>query len=135
MPKDFTVAQLEKILLKRKTKLEVLIQKRTRLRKKLAQLEKQIVAIGGVAGEAGKARRPRRRPRNAKTLIVAVSEMLAQHKKGLTLRELANKLLATGYKTTSTNFQNTLYQCLYHNSDKLVHDAKNHTYRLKQRTP
>src|SRR5262245_42533355 len=109
MAKDLTVAQLERILQKRKAKLESLIQKRTRLQKKLAQLEQQIIAIGGDVGVPGKARRPRRRPRNPKTLIVAVSEVLGQHKKGLTLRDLAGKLLESGYKTTSTNFQNTLY--------------------------
>lgn len=131
MAKEYNVAQLEKILQKRKAKLEVLISQRNRLQKKLAQLDAQIVAIGGIVREGRKSRRTRRRPRNAKTLIVAVGEVLAQNKKGLTLRDLANKLLAGGYKTTSTNFQNTLYQCLYHNTDKLVHDPKMHTYRLK----
>jgi hypothetical protein len=131
MSKELTVAQLERILLKREAKLESLILKRTRLLKQLAQLEAQIVAIGGVVADGGKTRKSRRRPKNAKTLIVAVREVLSQHKKGLTLRDLANNLLESGYKTSSTNFQNTLYQCLYHNSDKLAHDAKNHTYRLK----
>src|SRR5579871_6602817 len=101
MSKDLTVAQLEKILRKRRGKLEELIQKRTRLLKQLAQLEAQIVAIGGAVAEAGRARKPRRRPRNTKTLIVAVRDVLSQHKKGLTLRDLANKLLASGYKTSS----------------------------------
>jgi hypothetical protein len=129
MAKELTVAQLEKILLRKKAALEKLLRQRTQLQKKLAQVERRIIEIGG--GEGGKPRPPRRRPKNAKTLLVAVTEMLAQHKKGLTLRDLANRLLASGYKTSSTNFQNTLYQCLYHNSDKLAHDAKNHTYRIK----
>jgi len=129
MAKEFTVAQLERILLRKKTALEKLLRQRTQLQKKLAQVERRIVEIGGAEG--GKPRPPRRRPKNPQTLLVAVTQMLAQHKKGLTLRDLANKLLASGYKTSSTNFQNTLYQCLYHNSDKLAHDAKNHTYRIK----
>jgi hypothetical protein len=131
MSKNLTVAQLEKILQKRRAKLDALIAKRTRLLKQLAQLEAQIVAIGGVVAEQARTRTARRRPKNTKTLIVAVRDVLSQHKKGLTLRDLAEKLLASGYKTSSTNFQNTLYQCLYHNSDKLAHDPKNHTYRLK----
>jgi hypothetical protein len=129
MAKDLTVAQLERILLRKKAALEKLLRQRTQLQKKLALVERRIVEIGG--GEGPKPRTPRRRPKNSKTLLVAVTEMLTQHKKGLTLRDLANKLLASGYKTSSTNFQNTLYQCLYHNSDKLAHDAKNHTYRIK----
>ena len=131
MAKEYTVAQLEKILSKRKTKLEGLVQQGKRLQKKLSQLEKRILEIGGVVREGRKARRPRRRPKNAKTLIEAVGETLAQHKKGLSLRDLANNLLESGYKTFSANFHNTLYQCLYHNTDKLVHDAKTHTYSLK----
>jgi hypothetical protein len=129
MAKELTVAQLERILVRKKAALEILLRQRTQLQKKLAQVERRIVEIGG--GEGGKPRSPRRRPKNAKTLLVAVTEMLSQHKKGLTLRDLANRLLASGYKTSSTNFQNTLYQCLYHNSDRLTHDAKNHTYRIK----
>jgi hypothetical protein len=129
MAKEFTVAQLEKILVRKRAALEKLLRQRTQLQKKLAQVERRIVEIGG--GDGGQPRPPRRRPRNPKTLLVAVTEMLGQHKKGLTLRDLANKLLASGYKTSSTNFQNTLYQCLYHNSGRIAHDAKNHTYRIK----
>ncbi|MGE5191458.1 MAG: HTH domain-containing protein [Deltaproteobacteria bacterium] len=132
MAKDFTVAQLEKILVRKKGTLEKLMRQRSQLQKKLAQVERRIVEIGGSVRERGKPRPPRRRPKNPKTLLAAVSEILAQHKKGLTLRDLANKLLQSGYKTSSTNFPNTLYQCLYHNSDKLVHDAKTHTYRIRK---
>jgi len=131
MAQDFTVVQLEKILLQKKAKLESLIQERDRLKKKLAQLERRIAEIGGIIRDGHKPRRARRRPKNAKTLIEAVSEVLAQHKKGLSLKELASKVLESGYKTGSTNFQNTVYQCLYHNADKLAHDAKTHIYRAK----
>ena len=128
MLKEFTVAQLERVLQKRKLVLERKIQERNRLRKALWQLEREIVAVGGPDGIG---RKIRRRPKNSKTLLVAVTDALARHKKGLSLRDLANEVLASGYKTSSTNFHNTLYQSLYHNSDKLLHDAKTHTYRLK----
>ena len=131
MARDYTVAQLEKMLHKKKAMLDKLLRQRSQLQKKLAQVEQRIIEIGGPAGEGRAARTVRRRPKNAKTLLVAVNDVLAHHKKGLTLRELAAKLLASGYKTSSANFQNTLYQCLYHNSDKLAHDAKSHTYRIR----
>jgi hypothetical protein len=63
-----------------------------------------------------------------------VTETLARHKQGLKLPELAKEILASGYKTSSTNFQNTLYQVLYHNSGQLVHDLKARTYCLKPRS-
>jgi hypothetical protein len=131
MAKDYTVAQLEKILTRKKASLDKLLRQRSQLQKKLAQVERKIVEIGGMAGEGRANQHVRKRPKNSRTLLVAVNEVLGQHKKGLTLRDLANRLLASGYRTSSTNFQNTLYQCLYHNSDKLAHDAKTHTYRIK----
>jgi hypothetical protein len=108
-----------------------LLRQRSQLQKRLAQVERKIVEIGGLTGEGRAQRRVRKRPKNSRTLLVAVIDVLGQHKKGLTLRDLADKLLASGYRTSSTNFQNTLYQCLYHNSNKLAHDAKTHTYRIK----
>src|SRR5262249_40587768 len=128
MPKEFTVVELERVLRNRRLILERKIKERNRLRKALWHLEREIVAVGGPNGIP---RKVRRRPKNSKTLVVAVTDALARHKKGLSLRDLANEVLASGYKTSSTNFHNTLYQSLYHNSDKLFHDAKTHTYRLK----
>ncbi len=132
MSNQYTVAQLEKILQKRRIELQRVIQQRNRLRKKLSQLEQRIIQISGAVPEELKS--ARKRPKNAKTLLQAVTETLAKHKQGLRLKDLANKVLASGYKTSSTDFPNTLYQSLYHNSDKLVHDAKAHTYRLKSVT-
>ncbi len=129
--KEYTVAQLEKMLLRRKAALDHLTRKRAQLQKKLAQVERRIVAIGGGREEPGEGRAPRRRPKNPKTLLAAVTEMLTQHKEGLRLRDLAQRLLESGYRTSSTNFQNTLYQCLHNNSDKIAHDAKAHTYRCR----
>ena len=131
MARDYTVAQLERILARKKASLDKLLRQRSQLQKKLAQVERKIVEIGGMVEEGRAARRVRKRPKNVKTLLASVIDVLGPHKKGLTLRELAEKLLASGYKTSSANFQNTLYQCLYHNSDKLLHDAKTHTYRIK----
>jgi hypothetical protein len=130
MKKQYTVAELERVLQSRRLKLQKLLQRRDRLRQELSRLEEQIIEISGIA----KTRRTRRRPKNTKTLLTAVQETLAEHIKGLSLRELSDKVLSSGYKTSSTNFSNTLYQTLYHNSDTIVHDANAHLYRLKRRT-
>lgn len=131
MAKDLTVAELERLLVKKRVRLESLIQRRAMLQKQLAKVEASIVAIGGVAREGRKLRRGRKRPKNTKTLFQAVSEALAHNKKGITLKELAARILEGGYKTGSTNFENTVYQIIYNNRDKVVHDAKTKTYRLK----
>ena len=47
MPKDLTVAQLERMLEKKRVRLENLVQRRAKLQKQLAKLEGSIVSIGG----------------------------------------------------------------------------------------
>ncbi|MSR58394.1 MAG: hypothetical protein EXS05_12070 [Planctomycetaceae bacterium] len=131
MAKDMTVAQLERLLQKKRTNLDSLEQRRSRLQKKLKQLDSRIALIGGVVREGRKPRRGRKRPKNTQTLLQALSQVLTHNKKGLTLKELADKILEGGYKTASTKFQNTVYQVIYNNQDKVAHDAKTKTYRLK----
>ncbi|HTI52176.1 MAG TPA: hypothetical protein VL475_14535 [Planctomycetaceae bacterium] len=131
MPKEMTVTQLERMLERKRRHLESLIQRRNKLRRELAQLEARIVAVGGAPSEERKPRRGRKRPKNTKTLLAAVSEVLSQNKKGVPLKELAAKILEGGYKTASENFENTIYQIIYNNRDKVAHDPKTKTYRLK----
>lgn len=131
MPKDLTVAQLERLLEKKRIHLESLIQRRAKLQKQLAKIEISIASIGGTVREGKKPRRGRKRPKNTKTLFQAVSEILTHNKKGITLKELAAKIIESGYKTGSANFENTVYQIIYNNRDKVAHDAKTKTYRLK----
>jgi hypothetical protein len=131
MPKEMTVSQLERMLERKRRKLDQLIQRRNRLRRELEQVEARIVATGGAAQDERKPRRGRKRPKNSKTLLAAVSEVLTQNKKGVSLKELAAKILEGGYKTASGNFENTIYQIIYNNRDKVVHDPKTKTYRLK----
>ena len=126
-----TVAQLERLLEKQRAKLDGLVQHRDRLQRKLAQVEHKIATIGGLMRDGAQVRRTRKRPKNTKTLLQAVVDALNLNKKGLTLRELSAKILEDGYKTASTNFENTVYQIIYNNSDKVAHDPKSRTYRLK----
>lgn len=131
MAKELTVSQLERLLEKKRTRLVSLEQQRARLLKKLQQLDSRIALTGGVVREGRKPRRGRKRPKNAQTLLQAMTQVLTQHKKGLSLKDLSEKIIAGGYKTASANFQNTVYQIIYNNQDKVAHDAKTKTYRLK----
>jgi RNA polymerase-interacting CarD/CdnL/TRCF family regulator len=131
MPKDLSVAQLERLLEKKRVKLEGLIKRRARLQKELAKVEGGIVSIGGIVREGRKPRRGRKRPKNTKTLFKAATEALTNNRKGLTLKELAAKIVEGGYKTGSSNFENTVYQIIYKNRATIAHDPKTKTYRLK----
>lgn len=131
MANDMTVVQIERMLERKRAKLDDLLKRREKLQKQLASVEGRIGAIGGRTQSVGGRRKVRKRPKNDRPLIAVVIDVLSQHKKGLTLKDLAAKVLETGYKTYSDKFENTVYQCLYNNDSKLAHDAKTHTYRLK----
>jgi hypothetical protein len=131
MARDLTVAQLERMLERKRSRLEKLIVQRGKLRRQLAQVEVQIAAIEGAVRKGVKSRRVRKRPKNTRTLLQAVTDVLSENKKGLRLKELAARIVSSGYKTASTNFENTVYQIIYNNQEKVAHDPKTRTYRLK----
>lgn len=132
MKKELSVAQLERMLDKKRQRLDALVRRRDELQKQLSQVEGQIAALGGVSpGVKGRRVRGRKRPKNSKTLLQAMIEILSVQKRGLPLRDLAAQIVASGYKTSSRDFENTVYQIIYNHQDKVAHDPKTKTYRLK----
>jgi len=129
MPKaDLTLAELERILEEKKRRLADLHRKRTQLERRLGTVSNKIARIQGTGGrgrptsKAGPKDKdadsvPSRRARNDRPLREVVADVLRQHKDGLSIADLADKVLGTGYQTTSTNFKNTLYQTLYHHDE------------------
>lgn len=126
--RDLTVAQLEKLLLAKKSKLEDLVVKRDKLRTELSSLDEKIRGMGGEApaeGEEAPIRRGRpkgsknkgrrgSRVKGQKSLKVWVQEELQKAKKGLTIDELIAAVEAAGYKSKADKFKNVMYQCLFH---------------------
>lgn len=131
--KDLTLLDLEKLLNGKKNELEQLLRKREQLERQLTDVVERIRAIEGKRNGTdlgGNGRRISFRLQNDRTLKEVVTELLTENAKGLGLDDLSKRVLATGYKTTSTNFKNTLYQCLY-NHERIVLDKKNGLYQLK----
>lgn len=134
MANELTVAQLEKMLDNKRSMLEGLQKKRERLQHELSNVEARISSVGGSRMDVvglRKARKVQKRPRNDKTLSEVIFEVLGQNKKGFTLADLSDKVLETGYKTGSSKFSNTVYQCLYNNQETIVCDPTTRCYRLK----
>lgn len=125
-----TLAQLERALEKKRTRLEDLQSRRESLQQQLARVEGQIAGIAGRGAGPGGVRKRRKRPRNAQSLRSYVEDVLSRNKKGLTLAELHSKIEETGYKSKARNFRNVLYQCLY-NSDNVQLDKSTGRYGLK----
>lgn len=132
MAAELTVAQLERMLEKKRSRMNALLKRRDRLEKALASIDAKLNVVGGIKREvSGKPRKVRKRPKNEKPLYEVVLAVLGSNKKGLTLADLSRKVLDTGYKTNSSKFENTVYQCLYNNQNKIMHDPETRLYRLK----
>jgi hypothetical protein len=141
---ELSVAALERLLNQKREKLQRLEAARIGMAEKLAALDGEIAALRGkgwsasnepaapAAQKAGKKAKPGRRMKrgeNALPLREVVRGILQQHKAGLTLKELADEVLATGYQSSSNNFKNVLYQSI-HNAKLVKLDKKTHKYRL-----
>ena len=139
--RDLTVAQLEKLLLAKKSKLEDL--KRDKLLTELGSLDEQIRGLeGGEAPADEEAPRRRGRPKGSKnkgrrgsrikgqkSLKVWVQEELQKAKKGLTIDELIAAVEAAGYKSKADKFKNVMYQCLFHGQRNSLYQRDAETKR------
>ncbi len=140
---SLSIAQLEALISNRKSKLSSLYQRRDQLNKQLVALDVEIAAAEGSGGggrgrpahfsrvkATAKRRGPVQRAQNEKSLKTYVEEALTASKKGMTISEIQEAVLKSGYVTNSANFKNTLYQCLYHNDKTFVLDKKTKGYKL-----
>ncbi|HYE63782.1 MAG TPA: hypothetical protein VD997_17455 [Phycisphaerales bacterium] len=104
---NFPLSQLEAELQRRRQAAGPLQRKRERLLTKLAQIEKQIQALGGELDEPRRGRGGaipgRRRARNEKPLPEALHEVLKGKTMGIA--EIAEAVQKAGFKTHSKNFR------------------------------
>jgi hypothetical protein len=122
-----SVAELEQILEDRKVKAMDLGKRREELQKQLDEIDRQILEV---MGDNRVIRRRRRRLKNEMSLRSHVLELLGKSKKGFSMADLTSKILDAGYKSSSRNFRNVLYQCLY-NTEGVTFDQATGCYRLK----
>lgn len=137
-PSDLSLAQLKQLVDNKASELSQLKADRAELQKQIDELDRQIRETEGVGAKkksvakkkakggtvtkkttrkkkkkvAIKKKKKARRQNqgSAKSYAAAI---LAKESGGLPLDELAQRILDNGYKTSSTNFKNTLYQSLY----------------------
>lgn len=135
-PDDLTLAQLQQLMDERSSELSELKSQRSELQKQIKELDRQIRQTEGVGAKtrgpgrkksygAATTKSPTRkkkkvarkgkrtRPKNEKSAKGYAEEILRGEPKGLKLNDLADRILAAGYKSNSSNFTNTLYQSLY----------------------
>ena len=119
-----TVSELEKMLEDRKIKAIELAKQRNILQKQLEEIDRQLAEVMGAARVVS-----RRRLKNGKSLRTHVLAILRKSKTGYSMAQLRNHILAAGYKSSSSNFRNVLYQCLY-NTEGVTYDATTGCYKL-----
>ena len=126
---DMTVAELERILNSRRAALKDLVRKRAQMQRDMDKIDAEIRVLSGAPVRGRGAR-----TRNKVSLRQTVLGLLKKNKKGYSLAELSELILQGGYKTTSTNFRNVIYQCLY-NTSGIYHDDTTRTYRYREPDP
>ena len=121
-----SVAELEQVLKSQVRAIE-LAKRREELQKELDEVERQIFEV---MGDHRVVRRRRRRLKNEKSLRSHVLELLAKNKKGCSMADLMSKIEESGYKSSSSNFRNVLYQCIY-NTEGVLFDQATGCYKMK----
>ena len=131
---SLSVAELEALLARQKSRVTSLGKKRAKLQAELNSVDDQLQSLQGPAAPAPRARkktsRRGKRPKNVQSLAAVVSGILGKIPNGLSLDDLVAHVIASGYKTKAKSFSNVVYQCVY-NSKAIQRDKKSGTYRLK----
>jgi hypothetical protein len=124
-----SIPDLERLLDEKRSRLEDLVRQREELRKQIDKLDQQMHDAATLKDP--KARAGKRRMSNSAPLRSVVMDILKKNKKGFRLSDLSVKVVEAGYKSHSSNFQNVVYQCLYHSST-IEQDESTGCYRLKK---
>lgn len=124
-----SIADLEKQIEEGRAKVLELFAKREKLQAEIDQLDAEMGSLANVGGRPS--RRGKTRLKNTTPLRPVVLQVLGKNKKGLSLSDLADKILETGYRSTAVKFNNVVYQCLY-NTTEVEHDAAKGVYKLKK---
>jgi Tfp pilus assembly protein PilN len=121
----FSIAQLEKMLTQRKSKIGSLERKRSKFVRQLDTLDAQIAALGGSAGSRGS------RPRNKTTLPEAIVTVLKKHGGPMKVSDIARNALDSGYSSNSSNFRVIVNQALIKDK-RFAKAGMRGTYLLKK---
>jgi DNA-binding transcriptional MerR regulator len=130
-----TLAQIERLLNKRRSELERLYSRRAAIVKRLAQIDDSISRIGGKTGgaarvPAGPGKRPRTRAHNTRSLADVMQDILTKSGKPMRVTVLADAVKASGYRSNSADFRAIVNQMLI--KDKRFTAAERGFYQMKK---
>jgi hypothetical protein len=97
-----SISDLEELLESRRLELRRLDRQRTKWQKKVDQLTRRIVSLGGENGQRG---RSAQRARNDASLPQAIGQVLSKARGPMNVGVIAEKVRASGYQSNSANFR------------------------------
>jgi hypothetical protein len=103
---DFSIAQLEKLLETRRSRLAVLERTRARVQRRLDALDAKITSLGGATRSSGG------RVRNKVGLNDSIAAILKKKSGPMNVGDIAQRVLAGGYSSNSANFRGIVNQAL-----------------------
>jgi ABC-type transporter Mla subunit MlaD len=108
---DLTITVLEQMLAKRRAELSRLTKERAQIVKQLAAVDAQLHAVGGSSDKASTVTRSGR-ARNDKSLVSTLEEVLSKSNKPLSVGDIVQGVLDSGYHSTAANFRAMVNQTL-----------------------
>jgi hypothetical protein len=136
---SLSVAELEQMLEARRSELSELESRRNKLAAELEQCDARISELTGARGRGRGRKVKRRRPgrpggggggRKQPALKSVIVEVLQKSKKPLSVDEIVDRVLATGYRSKSDEFRKVAYLNLFHlkTSGEVNHDPATKLY-------
>jgi hypothetical protein len=127
-PKNLSLVQLEKLMQSRRADVARLTRLRDQFQKKLNGIEAKLaIAAGGIGGRMGAGGK---RARNDASLQDVIHQVLTKAGGPVSVGDIRDKVLATGYRSTSANFRGIVNQTLI--KDKRFSKAGRGMYQVKK---
>jgi hypothetical protein len=120
-----SLGELERLIGKRRRQIDALVRKRTILEKRIRTLDEKIRSASGTVSTT-----PGGRARNGVTLIDAIEGAFKGNAKSLRVGEILERVLASGYQSTSANFRGIVNQTLI--KGKQFYSSERGVYALKR---
>jgi septal ring factor EnvC (AmiA/AmiB activator) len=121
---SLSISTLEQMLDTHRHKLNTLQKERSKLAKKLDDMDRKIVTLSGGRSSISP------RAQNAKSLVATMESALKDSGKPLPVSTIVEKVTASGYRSNSANFRALVNQTLI--KDKRFTSAGRGIYQLKK---
>ena len=102
MPNPHSITSLEQALSQKRQQLFDLVAQRNELLKRISKLDTKMTAL---AGSPSDSYMPTTRPKNTKSLMTCIIEVLTNSKDPMTAGELADAVTAMGYVSTARDLK------------------------------